>query len=736
MWFGLSLWILAGLQAPAAHADPLAPAGVCAKLRSATREVAKAGDAELVTRMRAVLAGLGDDPDELAEVAGGWQRTVVEAKPTRSTRPAAANRVRRDMTPLLPALAREDGERKRELARWILELDAEQPEANAALGRARDADGQWLTVEEHRWKMGARRAAGAELAARELDFSIQHGTSENPTLIAVCGGGNLVRWQGLTIHSRLPPDTLERILRQALRAAALSRALLLDDLGLPKDLGKHEFVLLDTEAHFQPALDEARIAKGVTPLEFQRIQELGMRSFVDARGWRTSRWRSEADFEALVLWDMAWDWFGGDSQPCLRVGHVNWVCLNFLGTSMPMLVWSEQAGPLDERSVTQRDEAFLRQALWRSARSSLWGCRAWMVRQVRAKSDPPWVRALLDQDGKIRDENLLKTTLMCELLQQEGRLGPLLKDTRGKKDVAAALEQALGEKLPDLEERWRRWLDPPPRVGVVQALEGPVPAPEAESPFRTALLRLNQARADALKGQFPEIPIVALDPELSRAAELHAHYLALNPEQKALWPDVHHERPDAPGFTPAGSLSGSRSVIAFDGDPDVAVVGWLGTFFHRLPLLDPGLFGVGFGREDEVIVLDAHSLVLAPWRDHVVRWPLPEAENVPVRMRPESPNPVPGENQSGLGYPLTLQLFFAEPRTRVEVVFELFRGAPEAGKAVDCHVITPTAPLQIELVPENAWCLIPKAPLSPGTLYTARASFDGRTEQWSFTTAK
>ncbi|MSR63926.1 MAG: CAP domain-containing protein [Planctomycetes bacterium] len=545
-----------------------------------------------------------------------------------------------------------------------------------------------------------------------------------------------MRWQGITIHSRLPDETLERILRQALRAAALSRGLLLDDLALPKDLGKHEFVLLDTEAHFQPALDEARATQGLKPEEYQRVRELGMRSFVDARGWRTSRWRSEAEFEALVLWDMAWDWFGADAQPCLRVGHVNWVCLHFLGTSMPMLVWSDPVVNLEERSVTQRDEAFQRQALWRSARTSLWGCRAWMVRQARAKSDPPWVRALLDQDGKIRDENLLKTTLVCELLQQEGQLWPLVQATRGKKDIAPAIEQHLGETLPALEARWRGWLDPPPRVGVVQVLEQAAPAPEAESPFRAALLRLNHARADALKGQAPEIPVVALDAELSRAAELHAQYLSLNPAQKERWPDVHEERPDAPGFTPAGSLSGSRSVIAFDGDPDLAVASWLATFYHRLPLLDPGLFGVGFGRADEVVVLDAHSLVLAPWRDHVVRWPLPEAEGVPLRMRLESPNPVPGENMGNLGYPISLQLFFAEPETRVALTFELFRGAPGADHAVECHFITPSAPLQIELVPENAWGLIPKSPLAPSTLYTARATFDGRTEEWSFTTGK
>ena len=269
---------------------------------------------------------------------------------------------------------------------------------------------------------------------------------------------------------------------------------------------------------------------------------------------------------------------------------------------------------------------------------------------------------------------------------------------------------------------------------MLQELALDAPDSGAESPFATALRSLNQARADALKGQAPEIPIVALEPELCRSAELHARYLTLNPKQKSDWPAVHDEYADAPGFTPAGSLSGARAVIFFNGDATRAIQGWLGMFYHRLPLLDPGLFGVGFGTSEEVVVLDVRSLVLAPWQDHVVVWPLDEARNVPRSFVLEQPNPVPGANMAELGYPITVQLFFRDAKGSTKLGLELFAGAPDPKNAVDCHVITPDAPLAVELAPENAWCLIPKQALKKKTLYTARATWADQVKVWSFTT--
>jgi hypothetical protein len=98
------------------------------------------------------------------------------------------------------------------------------------------------------------------------------------------------------------------------------------------------------------------------------------------------------------------------------------------------------------------------------------------------------------------------------------------------------------------------------------------------------------------------------------------------------------------------------------------------------------------------------------------------------------PNPVPGADMATLGCPVTVQLFFREPRGSVALALELFAGAPEPANAVEGHVIGPEAPLQIELVPENAWGLIPERELAPKTSYTVRAVWLDRVEVWSFTT--
>lgn len=737
--------LVAGLALAAATQEPGAPAATALVelpqrlgLRTLTSAVARSGALELVERMRTVLAGLGDDPQYLERQSREWERIAVNAKANPSRRATAASLLRRELEGLVELQATESEPRRSELARWILALDSEQPDANAALGRERDPDGVWLSPEELTWNRGARESARWQRSIAALDFDFERGASTNPALLHVAGGGNRVSAAGIELHSKLPPEPLERILRQALRAAALSRGVLLGQDMLTK-LTPRRFVLLTSEDQTPLALEEAVANRGMPAEYSQQIRSLALGSFFDQRGWETLRCAPEASVSAVILWRLLGGWVDDDTQPCLRVGHLNWLCLGVLGTSIPLSIWVEEhEGDVSSRSSARREETLLKQALWRSARQSLWGCRSWMRQQARAGHDPLWARAMLDQDGKIRDEVLLKTTLVCEMLQQEGHLETLMAATQvspdANSDAVRALETALAEPLPELEARWRRWIDPQRSLGVLQELERE--SAPSTSPFAAALLALNQARASALQGQNPEIPVVALDPDLGRAAELHAQYLTLNPGQKSRWPAMHAEYSDARGFTAEGALASSRSLIALNSDPEQAVSDWLATFYHRLPLLHPGLFGAGFGVSEEVVVLDVGSLVLPPWKEHVVVWPLPDDDEVPCRFEPELPSPVPGANMESLGYPLTIQLFLPKPETRPTLALELFLGSPQDGTAVECHRITPDSPLEVARAPENAWCLIPKAPLAKKTRYTARAAWADRVKTWSFTTVK
>lgn len=709
--------------------DPaLTPRTLLVRLRGVVADAARSGDPDLVARLRGVLEGLGDSSAEIERLQRSWDASLERARPDKFDRRALAKKLARELRPLRAHLETLDGEARDAFARCLLVLDSADPSARTQLGFVPDGD-RWLTPEESEWKRGAGRIARFHADAQRLEFQIAHSDSAHPALSVVPGEHHRVSAHGVTIHSTLPPPVLERILRQALRAACFSNAILRGELALPPKIDE-EFVFLATDAVLDDVLGEAVANDGVSPKERDETRSLNMRSFVDARGWRTSRWRTEADFEALVLWELMDALLGVGAQPCLRTGHLNWVCLDFLGTSMPFSAWMEHEDQA-ARTTSEADTQRMREGIWRAARQSLFGCRAFLERAVLEERDPPWARAMLDEDGKIRDEVLLKTTLVGEFLQVEGRLLQLCDATRNATARVEAFESALGEPLPEFEARWRRWLLPERGVGVLQSLEGDASVTAAAPEILAALERLRAVRAAALREPQPEMGTVELSAELSSMAREHARYLARHRDLWTRWPDMHEEYPDREGFSPAGALSGNRSVIAYGTSPSESIDLWMGTFYHRLPLLHPGLFGVGIAVEGDVAVLDSASLVVSPWQDHVVLWPPPDAVDVPRRFASEVPNPVPGRDLSELGYPLTIQLFLTGHQRELRLEARL---TTESGAPVECYVLSPEAPLFVDLAPEHAWCLIPKTHLAKRTRYTAHATWTGGSADWTFTT--
>jgi hypothetical protein len=405
---------------------------------------------------------------------------------------------------------------------------------------------------------------------------------------------------------------------------------------------------------------------------------------------------------------------------------------------MPVVLWRETSARsgAPARTIAVRSRTFEAETLWRAARRSLYGCRSWMVQRVREGRDPPWSRSMLDDLGKVRDEELLKTTLVTAYLQETGELAAVLDATRNDPDRIRAFEAALARPLDALEREWKAWLLRSDALvpGLIQVL-GAADEAAGGSAVDVFVEALDGVRGTALAGQWPEFERVIPDEELSEGARLHALYLALNPAQKEAWPDVHEEYAGRAGFTPAGARAGLRSVIAFTDDPRAALEQWLGTFHHRLPLLDPGLFGVGLGEQQGVTVLDVASLRAHPWRDHWVVWPVDGARDVPRSFVPEMPNPVPGEDQASLGYPVTLQVTLVSFVGSPEVAMTLSEGARD-GPEVPCWFLSPTAPLNPELAPPGAWCLVPKARLKGSTFYWASAASSAPAWEhvWSFRT--
>jgi hypothetical protein len=167
-----------------------------------------------------------------------------------------------------------------------------------------------------------------------------------------------------------------------------------------------------------------------------------------------------------------------------------------------------------------------------------------------------------------------------------------------------------------------------------------------------------------------------------------------------------------------------------------AVAGWMGTFYHRLPLLEPGLKRVGYALEERVAVLDSDSLVVADTYEGWVLWPARDQKDVPTRFTPggELPHPVPGVDEREFGYPITLQT----TRKSVEIELVLKKGPKRDGPVVPCHVSTPAHPTNPDLAPPGAFCLLPKARLEPRTTYTvvATPADGGAPLVWSFTTGE
>ena len=208
-----------------------------------------------------------------------------------------------------------------------------------------------------------------------------------------------------------------------------------------------------------------------------------------------------------------------------------------------------------------------------------------------------------------------------------------------------------------------------------------------------------------------------------------------NPEQADKWPDAHEEYRDKPGYTAEGHWSGNHANIASQtDDPKLAVDLWIGTFYHRLPMLTPELVRIGWGQAGTMSVLDVTSFVNAPENEWLLVYPADGMSGVPVHFQGhEQPNPVPEQPDQDFGYPITLQLGLSnreEPAP--EIVLQLL----DAGSEVPCWFSSPSKPTNPALVPKDAWCLIPKAPLKPNTSYTVNATWQGATrkQSWTFKT--
>jgi hypothetical protein len=737
-------WIVAAaaasFAADSARSDapaPLAPAPILERLGRAALDLAKRGRHLESAETADVLAELHAPAADVTALKESITKTLAKSKPAPLPIPDAAKslaKIAADLAATLPSLV---GDARTAAARQALRLDGACRGAHEALGHV-ECNGAWIpaglvSVVERRAKIQA-----AVQDARKLDVPIDVGESWMPILENVYGKkGIAARCGDVSVHSATHSgDQLTRQLRQALRAVALSNCLVNGEVALPALRGATTpAVFVGSMDAYKKAAGCAKSAGDLSAAAYARAMKM---SGFYAQGYSLDDGIAETSIGANCYFKIVHD-LTLDArplsymQPALLAGHMNWVYSGFLGVPMPAVAWTEK--PEDKKGVTSDTPQSLaeREEMLRLAKAGLSGSRMYMRWLVRRGEDPAWSKSMVDEIGKIQGNDLMKSTLVVEYLQETKDFTSLLRDTCGDKPCAESFEKALGVPLPEFEARWREWLFAgEPASGLVQRL-GARPVEPVSPADKAVLDYLNMVRKKTLG---KDAPNVGVDRELSDGCRAHALYLGLHPKQMSEWPAAHEEYADQEGFSAAGCRAGLSSVIVGPGidNPAEAVDGWMATFYHRLPLLDPGLVRIGWALEKGVAVLDSGSLVAPVDATRYVTWPHADARDVPRRFPGELPNPVPGADQSQWGYPVTIQFFNFEPQPDVQM--RLYVGK-RGGVEIACHYSTPQKPTNTDLAPAGAFCLIPKTPLLANTTYAVAVDGwprDAGGADWTFTT--
>ncbi|MBI5851274.1 MAG: CAP domain-containing protein [Planctomycetes bacterium] len=695
--------------------EPLVPRADLRGLEHAAVELARSGRPEEWSDLIAVLAQLGMPGKDLAKLRAAGEKSLAQQKKPLEDGSRPAKALREAATLLasrLPQVA--TGEPAAHFARQLLALDADIEAANVALGHARIGT-HWVVAEEmaRKAKRDAIQRTLQDVRRRPVAVGMSESKGDEAdaqrtgaALLAAVLGRPVVKvtFDNLTVHSSRSAEQTRRIVVQTLRAHAFARFALDGKLEIPA-LAPLQTVIVDSRIVYERCIEVAAQRGWLALDDANEARKLG--AFYLTSGALVDHGITESQAESALLVAIDRQRL---CQEALTAGHLNWVCKAVLGTPIPTYVWDDVKYEPDNLARTSAQDgraAAEREEFRRLSEAGLAGGRAYLRYLAARREDPPWSAGLLPKLGQIQGENLLKATFVAEFLVEEGRL-LALNDSLLKVGTAGTLPEivgtALDEPLASFEERWRTWLVGLP-PGLVQRLQQK--PTELDREVQSTLQALDALRANAFgaaSAWLNPVPPISFDAELSRGCQAHAAYLVRHPEQSARWPDVHEENPDHADWSAAGAWAGGHSVIACGAkNGATALHSWMGTFYHRLLLLDPGLVRVGLGQSRDVVVLDSGSMVASRQDSWHVAWPPDGMTDVPVRFVPELPNPVPGEDQAQWGYPITLQLGVRTSHNEPEVTMRLNEGAA-TGKAVPCWFVSPQQPTNRDIAPEAQGC--------------------------------
>ena len=276
--------------------------------------------------------------------------------------------------------------------------------------------------------------------------------------------------------------------------------------------------------------------------------------------------------------------------------------------------------------------------------------------------------------------------------------------------------------------------------GIVGADGGACPAPSGiTSQQTTALQIINQTRA--AMGS----PCATDVATLNTSATKHCQYYAANASNMTCISNPHvevssctdyvsaqfYDRETAAGYMCQPSLTqmcGSFEVMAFDDNPTYALAQWIGSIYHRTPVLDPRTRDFGYGNAAGCDTIDFGEGAGSTTASNViVSYPYDGQTGVGTSFNGAEEEPTPPVPPNG--WPSAMPITIFMEATTVTLTTDQF--GVEGGAQLAHQVMTP----QSNQLVTNALVLYGNAPLTAQTKYRVHVAGTRSTQSFSGATS-
>lgn len=615
-----------------ASAQPanLVPTSVLTPIEGIVKQLAKGGRERETKDLLAVLENLGYPQANHDKLEKACVEDLAKAKIAIDSLPAGAKQLRAIATQIATIMDKlEAGEPKNLLARRVLALDGENEAAHKVLEHVKVGK-SWVRSDLAGMRVRRGQILDKVEETKKLVVDMTTGEVDDEYIQKACGvKATSVRRGVIELRSNFSAEKTARMLREVERARALSGWLTTvemkkedpnykaPELALPyapsESRARYVWLLIDSRELYMKLAKELAAAGKIEDADAELLQRpnTDLAGFNIKSGPHVALAQFETNVESALLVFLT-NMKERVASP-LSAGHLNWLTLTCFGCMLPNFFYAEEGRKAGGDTKVAGEETRERAELLRLAKAGIAGSRTWMQYLAERGEDPSLGASFRETIAEITGNNLHKCTSIVEFLHDANIFATAYKGLKqnGEGTPVERFATAIGMPLGELESKWRDWLIGT-RPGVAERIDKENLSAWPKEAL-AVLEYMNHIRDKTFKGKIDGVWQLKFDPTLSEQCALHSHYLVLHPEQQK-WPDAHEEYSDKAGYTVEGAWAGAHSVIVWGRLEDYkeAVDGWMGTFYHRLPLIDPGVLRLGWGSEGIYCVMDMSSLA-APY---------------------------------------------------------------------------------------------------------------------------